>query len=792
MASLPPLTEKRWQREFYFYLKELYRQKDQLSLQDKRLRKLLFGLFQQLAPELEIGEEEISWEKIAELLQKLAPSFTEEEIATAAVPTNLSELLQQAEEQLLLQQQIKEAVAEMMRQYGLEKETAKELTWKIIQQQQAAWAKILEEKIAQLSLPPADSAKMLEEIGRRLPPLVVREAVVADKEEASAVKKATRRVRKLLSSGVWLRQALPQQAVLRKLPPAARKVILRELKEEWPQQVVHARIEKNLLVMEESLADLPPGSPPKRLLSLQLAQAVGEIKIAKIDKTSAELLATVVAQRLERIWPSSKLAETKTLLYRWLGFVPQLEEVPKKSSFRQALLRFSVADQQVKKVVSQKLEEEISRLWQSEGREIARQKARLWLMLQPKVSFYQEGVSRKELPKELSSRLPPEWQQKDVFSYWELVSKFPQLVEQSSLTDEQGNLTWWGRLLARQWQSLPVSWQKEILQQLEKFPSFPRREFWWQLGRQLPRFTSPSRFGQFLGRSFSGIQRGVGKIFSSWSSKTGERLFVLGKSLLARLTSWGGKLLPAVSQVGVKILTGLTTTAVGLPAWVGVVIVVVLVLLVLLGVLTLGSSTWEAGIQERGSREGEIAAVARDLTAVGDHLAARVQRAFEECGVVPGKPRVERGVTAVVLAEKSRCLINQGISPTVIRKLKKSAHDFGVLQCVGFVKATVKGFPGGADAYHFVDSPPEGWRKVLAREEVKEGDLVVWGPSSRCHGGSCDNNPSCCGHIGVITRVEKPEFGVNYLYVTQAWGNSGKVSTIKVHLDSPDAILKRE
>ena len=110
---------------------------------------------------------------------------------------------------------------------------------------------------------------------------------------------------------------------------------------------------------------------------------------------------------------------------------------------------------------------------------------------------------------------------------------------------------------------------------------------------------------------------------------------------------------------------------------------------------------------------------------------------------------------------------------------------------------TAPDFQGGHNAVWYTTHSPGGWwRKVEDRKkEVDQlaGGLAVWGASSRCGvGETCEENVACCGHIGVIVGVEKGQEGtVDYLYVTQAWGDSGRISTIKVPVDVPTTIYKR-
>jgi hypothetical protein len=136
------------------------------------------------------------------------------------------------------------------------------------------------------------------------------------------------------------------------------------------------------------------------------------------------------------------------------------------------------------------------------------------------------------------------------------------------------------------------------------------------------------------------------------------------------------------------------------------------------------------------------------------------------------------------------CLVREGIDPgdaqRAVNLSCESAENFETLQCVGYKKAVEPNFPGGHNACWFANSSNQVPKQI---DSVQVGDNAVWG-SDCCD--QCDlGNLGCCGHIGIITKIEPGQEGdVPYIYVTSAQGGTGNVNTIKVPLTNPTVILR--
>ncbi|MBL7078255.1 CHAP domain-containing protein [Candidatus Shapirobacteria bacterium] len=303
-----------------------------------------------------------------------------------------------------------------------------------------------------------------------------------------------------------------------------------------------------------------------------------------------------------------------------------------------------------------------------------------------------------------------------------------------------------------------------------------------------------------LGVSTGGVSLLIqaGLMALGWVAK---KVAGLGKKILGslgidtgKIEGWFKKNIPLVGGLLGKVATGVggfTVAVVGgllaVPAIAGMTLIalvagpiILVIILSLLAGITTGSAQWDA-MQGRGFSPGDIGGIEltpEELAALGEgHLALGLQNALSGCGI--------SRVTSSNLTAVDTCLSGAGFSRQAIETIKYSAEQFNYLQCVGFVVAVVPGFSGGGDAYSFVDHPPPGWHSASGPAQI--GDVAVWGPSANCQG-SCDTDISCCGHVAVVTGVEYLE-GLDYLYVTQAWGESGRVSTVRIPADSPTTIL---
>ncbi|MFH1561131.1 MAG: CHAP domain-containing protein, partial [Patescibacteria group bacterium] len=251
--------------------------------------------------------------------------------------------------------------------------------------------------------------------------------------------------------------------------------------------------------------------------------------------------------------------------------------------------------------------------------------------------------------------------------------------------------------------------------------------------------------------------------------------------------AWEG-LKKLVSPSGlVKVGTEVT----GVLVAVFVIVFAGLPILVLFVIITVSGAFWTSA--DRGPSPVEAGIYLNEVIPEGSHLAVFVQQKMEECGA--------KVFTRENSISVGNCLLTKGVDEYVVTRMTESAQRFGVLQCVGFVKAVDPRFIGSGDAYSYAENRPAGWGKVdfyldgtgktiyPGGDTIGPGDMIVWGPNkNRCPaGGSCDSNISCCGHIGVVTAVKDTSIdvpgGKTILYVTQAWGNDGRVMTNAVDLN---------
>jgi hypothetical protein len=110
-----------------------------------------------------------------------------------------------------------------------------------------------------------------------------------------------------------------------------------------------------------------------------------------------------------------------------------------------------------------------------------------------------------------------------------------------------------------------------------------------------------------------------------------------------------------------------------------------------------------------------------------------------------------------------------------------SADEHTYLQCVGFAVAASHqqgiNLPAGiGHAYSYV-TPPDGCQ-LVNRSNIEVGNLAVWGTAPY-------------GHIAVITKFIPGQNGeISSIWVTQALGDNGTVSSWVVPVENPATILK--
>jgi len=113
--------------------------------------------------------------------------------------------------------------------------------------------------------------------------------------------------------------------------------------------------------------------------------------------------------------------------------------------------------------------------------------------------------------------------------------------------------------------------------------------------------------------------------------------------------------------------------------------------------------------------------------------------------------------------------------------IQYSASEHTYLQCVGFAVAASHqqriNLPAGiGHAYSYV-TPPHGCQSVN-RSNIKIGNLAVW-------------NTAPYGHIAVITKFIPGQSGeISSIWVTQALGDNGTVSSWIVPVENPTTILE--
>jgi len=306
------------------------------------------------------------------------------------------------------------------------------------------------------------------------------------------------------------------------------------------------------------------------------------------------------------------------------------------------------------------------------------------------------------------------------------------------------------------------------------------------------------RFQVFGGKGGSWLKGAISQGFSrgsSWLGRTGatgvrKALGFLGKNAPRLVKGIGA----ALSRVAAAVAAGAGAPVEGVVIFVVGAVLVAILLIAILAFAVLGSGyRLSRNTGGTGFSSQELSAYLEveesKLSQLPQREAIKVQRAFLACGITR--------ITATALEENKKCLLKNGVKKRTWEIFLSSARQYDYLQCVGFVMGTVPDFQGGHNAVWYATHSPGGWwRKVENRKkEIDQlaGGLAVWGASSRCGvGETCEENVACCGHIGVIVGVEKGQEGtVDYLYVTQAWGDSGRISTIKVPVDVPTTIYKR-
>ncbi len=140
------------------------------------------------------------------------------------------------------------------------------------------------------------------------------------------------------------------------------------------------------------------------------------------------------------------------------------------------------------------------------------------------------------------------------------------------------------------------------------------------------------------------------------------------------------------------------------------------------------------------------------------------------------------------------CLTRLGtLEPQTINILVESADTYGELQCVGFKKAIqplMAGLYGNAADYYQGNGDYQPINDLLINDQnlkdftlARPGWDLVWGPRTGCNGQTCSQNSACCGHIAMITKVEKNETGLSYVYISH--GGAGGFRLTKIPANDP-------
>lgn len=286
--------------------------------------------------------------------------------------------------------------------------------------------------------------------------------------------------------------------------------------------------------------------------------------------------------------------------------------------------------------------------------------------------------------------------------------------------------------------------------------------------------------GAFIG---STIGWTIGSLISA--GKLGSLFSSIG-SALGSTAAWAGNLLGALTAPGLMAGMGGVLSAVGLGG-----VATGLTITLFFVNPTIYSALFVPGV----TRDGSGIVVGPGIGPPMDnevpldpnciHAACRIQRALEGCNI--------RAVTSQNAAEAKICL--SGFQPLTQDIIYNSAYHLTYLQCVGFKYAAesesgVGFFPQNALMY--LQNRPSNCKPVTDLSTVQVGDNAVWGPGSRCPttdinqaNSLCNSNGSCCGHIAAITRVGE---GVD-IDVTQAWGDSGIVNTVRTSKSAPAMIM---
>jgi len=260
------------------------------------------------------------------------------------------------------------------------------------------------------------------------------------------------------------------------------------------------------------------------------------------------------------------------------------------------------------------------------------------------------------------------------------------------------------------------------------------------------------------------------------------------KNFASKALGVSGKGLGGALEAGAKIFAGMTLSTIVLPLApiiIGV-FATLAFLTILIPIISGGALVQsELGGPGRGTESGIEGAV---VAPEGNHLADKTQIAMGKCSMNPV-------IKADCLKDDQKqiwidCLVGEGIDPgdaqRAVNLSCESAENFETLQCVGYKKAVEPSFPGGHNACWFANSSNQVPKQI---DSVQVGDNAVWG-SDCCD--QCDlGNLGCCGHIGIITKIEPGSNGnEGWIYVTSAQGGSGNVNTIRVPLTDPTVILR--
>lgn len=281
------------------------------------------------------------------------------------------------------------------------------------------------------------------------------------------------------------------------------------------------------------------------------------------------------------------------------------------------------------------------------------------------------------------------------------------------------------------------------------------------------------------------IGGGVGALGGLWIGSGGLAGFLSGLGgAIGSAASWAGGLMGALTAPSLVAGMGTTVAAMGIGGvalgW---------------GITTFFvNPTINAGLFVPGLGRGVSAPEQIGLTMANEvpvdsnctHAACRIQRSLESCGI--------RAVTRANVSTVMTCL--SAFQDSTRQIINNSATNLLSLQCVGFKYAAENeegiGF-FSRNALMYLRDRPSNCAPVTNLDAIQVGDNAVWGPGGACPSTNLNTadslctsgSVSCCGHIAAVTRVGE---GVD-MDVTQAWGESGIVNTIRTTKSAPALIM---